>query len=97
MLETLIELKFTDRVETYEIYSGDWVKVFGLSANAYWHTYEHYTRNLSEFDYVDRRCKMVLASGRYVGHWNSYEEVVEFFSYYMRAEVQFVVHSKENK
>ena len=92
----LIELVEVTRVDgithqqlcdVYEVYEGDWVKVVSLSANGYWHTYEYWEKNLSEYTPEDRRYIMVLRDGAYVGHWEKIEDFYHFVTYYLRGTI----------
>lgn len=87
--ENFTKEKLTD---VYEVYSGDWVKVVSLSANGYWHTYEYWEKNLSEYAPEDRRYVMVLRNGIYVGHWNDIEEFYHFINFYLLGKIEEVVN-----
>lgn len=97
MLTALIEVSGREELsgepitDVYEVYSGDWVQVYGLSANAYWHPFQYWFDNMREYNVVDRRSIQVLRDGAYVGHWNTIEEVTYFLTYYLRRTIIDVV------
>lgn len=78
-------------IDVYEVYSGDWVQVYGLSANAYWHTYEYWQTNMQQYPYVDRRFYMATRAGAYVGHWETLDGFYEFVEKYLRGTVKEIV------
>lgn len=93
----LVEVKRNDGYgadvcDVYEVYSGDWVQVYGYSANPYWHTYEKWKTEMSDrFNHVDRRYIQVLAGPRYVGHWIDKDQFYHFIKFYLRAEITEIV------
>lgn len=76
----------------YEIYEGDFIQIYGDSANGYWHD----RRELRPFETVGREAKyLVVSEGVYVGHWSTLPEIDEFITYYMRGTDLVVVDTAE--
>lgn len=85
-LVRLVEFNCTDMIgkpvtRVYEIYEGDFIQIYGDSANAYWHD----RRELRPFESLGREAKyLVLSDGGYIGHWSTMAEIDEFITMYMR-------------
>jgi hypothetical protein len=92
-LVELIEAKLVDYItgqdelRFYEVYKGDWVKLYTTSGNAYWHTTEVWQESFPEYSPIARRSYLVLSDSGYIGHWDSQEAIYEFLRLYMRAEI----------
>lgn len=72
---------------TYEVYAGDFVKVYGDSANAYWHDFITYNADdrLNNYAISDRATILVLSDGGLVGYWKTLTLFYEFLEVYRRA------------
>lgn len=83
-----------EEVRVYHVYEGDFVNVISDSANAYWQTREQYEEYKRPYSAITDTAKYrVLADDVYVGHWATFDEVLQFVRLYMRGTISVIVYA----